>query len=348
MLSAYFPGRTGPLVLAPTDDPAPLAAAVWIDVADPLAWEKPMVEEVLGIALPSRAEMGEIEATSRTYIEDGATYITVPLVVGIESEAPGSVPVTFVLADGRLVTVRYGDPQAFRKLAQGLRRAPPPADSMALLLRILEHAVDRTADILERMGAENDAVSQRIFGAPADRRLSTEDLNQILRRIGMTQFVLSKCHDSLVALGRAVTFLAVPAMAPGVGKGVASAAAAGQADADPPAAASRRDKAHREALKALQRDIQSLNENSAFLFSNVAFLLDAAVGRISIEQSAIIKIFSVAAVVLLPPTMVASIYGMNFEHMPELAWPLGYPLALLLMVLSSVVPYLLFKRKGWL
>jgi magnesium transporter len=330
MLHAYFPDRIGPLALAPTDPADTLAAAVWIDIADPLAWEKPLVEEALGLGLPSRAEMAEIEATSRTYVEDGATYITVPLVVGIESESPGTVPVTFVLAAGRLVTVRYGDPQAFRTMALGLARTTAPAEGTAILLRLLETIVDRTADILERMGAENDAVSKRIFGAPADRRLSTEDLNQILRRIGMTQFVLSKCHDSLVALGRAVAFLSVPAAA------------------QQPAANARRDKAYREALKALQRDIHSLNENSAFLFSNVAFLLDAAVGRISIEQSAIIKIFSVAAVVLLPPTMVASVYGMNFEVMPELQWDFGYPFALVLMVLSAVVPYLLFKRKGWL
>jgi magnesium transporter len=329
MLNAYLPGRVGPMAFAPTDDPAPLLAAVWVDVADPLAWEKPMVEEALGLSLPTRAEMIEIEATSRTYREDGATYLTVPLVVGIESESPATVPVTFILAGRRLVTVRYGDPQAFRAMSLHLTRHAPPADPMTILLRLLENIVDRTADILERMGAENDSISRRIFGAPADRRLSTEDLNQILRRIGMTQFVLSKCHESLVALGRTVSFLSVSA---------------------PPAEGSpaRRDKQHRETLKSLQRDIGSLNENSEFLFSNTAFMLDAAVGRISIEQSAIIKIFSVAAVVLLPPTMVASIYGMNFEFMPELAWPLGYPFALLLMVLSSVVPYLLFKRKGWL
>jgi magnesium transporter len=329
MLNAFLPGRIGPLAFAPTDSPEPLQQAVWIDVADPLAWEKPMVEEALGVLLPSRADMAEIEASSRTYREEGALFLTVPLVVGLASDDPRTVHVTFILSRVRLITMRYGDPQPFRTLNLAYTRTPPPADPMAVLLRLLELIVDRAADTLERMGAEIDEISRRIFGAPADRRLSTEDLNLILRRIGVTQFVLTKEHDSLIALARTVAFLAVP-LAP-----VESAPA-------------RRDKTHRETLKSLQRDIASLNENSSFLFSNVAFLLDAAMGRISVEQSAIIKIFSVAAVVLLPPTMVASIYGMNFELMPELAWPLGYPLALLLMALSSVVPYLLFKRKGWL
>ncbi|MFN7175878.1 MAG: magnesium transporter CorA family protein [Thermaurantiacus sp.] len=329
MLNAFLPGRIGPVAFAPTDSPEPLHQAVWIDVADPLAWEKPMVEEALGVALPSRSDMTEIEASSRTYREDGALFLTVPLVVGLASDDPRSVPVTFILSRQRLITMRYGDPQPFRTLNLAYGRTPPPADPMAVLLRLLELIVGRAADTLERMGAEIDEIARRIFGAPADRRLSTEDLNMILRRIGLTQFVLTKEHESLAALARSVAFLGVP-LVPAEG------------------APARRDRAHRDTLKSLQRDIHSLNENSAFLFSNLGFLLDAAMGRISVEQSAIIKIFSVAAVVLLPPTMVASIYGMNFEFMPELVWPLGYPMALLLMVLSSVVPYLLFKRKGWL
>lgn len=329
MLNAFLPGRVGPIALAPTDPPDSLREAVWIDVADPLAWEKPMVEEALGISLPSRAEMAEIEASSRTYREDGIIYLTVPLVVGLASDDPRTVPVSFILMKDRLITMRYGDPQPFRTLNLAYARGVPPADPLPVLLRLLGLIVDRAADTLERMGTEIDDISRRIFGAPADRRLSTGDLNLILRRIGVTQFVLTKEHESLMALARSVAFLSVP-LAPAEG------------------ASARRDKVHRDTLKSLQRDIASLNENSEFLFSNVAFLLDAAMGRISVEQSAIIKIFSVAAVVLLPPTMVASIYGMNFEFMPELAWPLGYPFALVLMVLSSVVPYLLFKRKGWL
>ena len=155
-----------------------------------------------------------------------------------------------------------------------------------------------------------------------------DSLQTILRRIGSTQFVLNKVHESLVTQLRAASFLSI---------------------ANPDAENARHmrpDKVMRETLKSLSRDIQSLSENSNYLIQNVGFLLDAALGRISIEQNAIVKIFSVAAVIFLPPTLVASVYGMNFVHMPELDEVYGYPMALALMVLSAVLPYLWFKKKG--
>ncbi|MFQ3664636.1 MAG: CorA family divalent cation transporter, partial [Sphingomonadaceae bacterium] len=186
----------------------------------------------------------------------------------------------------------------------------------------------RTADILERMGTEIDSISGTVFAlrTPASRRLSTEDLTIILRRIGQVNFVLNKVHDSLQTLVRMSNFLAIPSRDPEL----------------------KQARTIREELKSVARDLASLDQNAAYLSANVSFLLDAAVGRISIEQNAIIKIFSVGAVVFLPPTLVASIYGMNFVEMPELSWPWGYPFALGLMVAAAVVPYLWFKRKGWL
>jgi magnesium transporter len=144
--------------------------------------------------------------------------------------------------------------------------------------------------------------------------------------------VLNKVHDSLVTLQRAAGFLSI----------------GHEAGDDGTTALHRPDKLVRESLKSLLRDIMSLSENSGYLTQNVGFLLDAALGRISIEQNAIVKIFSVAAVIFLPPTLVASIYGMNFRFMPELEWAAGYPMALGMMVLSAVLPYLYFKKRGWL
>jgi len=142
-------------------------------------------------------------------------------------------------------------------------------------------------------------------------------------RIGDDQDMLAKTRDSLISMGRLMSFLSLPIHV-------------------------REDKELREHVKSLGRDIGSLLDHSAFLASNIGFLLDASMGLINIEQNAIIKIFSVAAVVFLPPTLVASIYGMNFHHMPELDWLYGYPFAIGLMVTSAVLPYLFFKRKGWL
>jgi magnesium transporter len=320
----------GGTVLAPLPDAAAIRAAIWIDLCFPTKAERNAVEQAIGIELPSKADMNEIEASSRVYREGDASVMNVMLVVGMDSDSPGSVPVSLILTPRQLVTVRYADPRAFQSLDQSCTRAAPGANPTALLVRLLENVVDRTADILERMGAEIDSLSSLVFGRdrPSTLRLSTSDLQTILRRIGNVQFVLNKVHDSLVTLLRATSFLSI----------------AGDGSEGRP----RPDKLAREKLKSLTRDIMSLSENSGYLTQNVGFLLDAALGRISIEQNAIVKIFSVAAVIFLPPTLVASVYGMNFHVMPELEWDFGYPFALALMVMSAVVPYLWFKRKGWL
>lgn len=317
--------------------PLPEADAIrdarWIDLVGPVAAEKQLVETVLGLELPSRAEMLEIEASSRFYRERGATYITILIVVGVDADEPGSVPVTFILAPtGQLVTVRFDDPQPFRAMTLACTRQAQGAHGLDLAIRLFELVIERTADLLERASGEIDTASRLIFGRglPADRRLSPADLTALLRQVGTTHFMLHKVHDSLLTLNRAVGFLNLSRA-----DGAETAALAGSASA-------------RDRLKSIVRDIVSLTENAAFLTQNIGFLIDAALGRISIEQNAIVKIFSVAAVIFLPPTLVASVYGMNFEAMPELGWRLGYPWALALMLLSAVVPYLWFKRKGWL
>lgn len=321
----------GPGLVRPLPDATTIRDAVWVDLAFPLDLEVEAVEGALGIDLPAKADMMAIEASSRVYQDNGAQVMNLLLVVGVDSGTPSAEPVSLVLTEQRLVTLRYSDPRAFRTLEASCVKGAPGPSAQALLVRLLEAAVDRTADILERMGDEIDSTSQLVFGLdrPAGARISNTDLQQILRRIGAIQLTLNKVHDSLVTLLKTTSFLQTGPGSEEGGKG-------------------KWDKPLKERVKSISRDVMSLAENANFLTQNVGFLLDAALGRISIEQNAIVKIFSVAAVIFLPPTLVASIYGMNFEFIPELHLRYGYPLALGLMVLSAVVPYLWFKRKGWL
>jgi magnesium transporter len=323
---------TGGNPLLSIPDAQAIRQAVWIDLAFPIEAEREAVEQALGIALPAKADMMAIEASSRVYHDADAQVMNLLLVVGVDSGTPTSEPVSLVLTDARLVTVRYSDPRAFRTLEQACVKGAPGPSAHLLLVRLLEAAVDRTADILERMGEEIDSTSQLVFGLdrPAGARISTADLQQILRRIGATQLTLNKVHDSLVTLLKTTSFL--------------QTGPSGDEGQHKP----RTDKLLKERVKSISRDVMSLSENANFLTQNVGFLLDAALGRISIEQNAIVKIFSVAAVIFLPPTLVASIYGMNFEVMPELGWQFGYPMAIGAMILSAVVPYLYFKSRGWL
>jgi magnesium transporter len=320
--------------LAALPDADAIRGAVWVDLSFPVEAEREAVEAALGIELPTKADMTEIEASSRVYRDGPAQVMNVLLVVGVDSGEPAAVPVSLIMTPRQLVTVRYSDPHAFRSLDLSCTKAPPGASPQHLVIRLADNIVDRTADILERAGAEIDSLSAQIFGRdrPKSMRLSTNDLQVILRRIGNAQFLLNKVHDSLVTMQRAASFLAI----------------GHEAGEDGTPSLQRPDKLTRESLKSIMRDITSLSENTGYMTQHVSFLLDAALGRITVEQTAIVKIFSVLAVVFLPPTLVASIYGMNFEHMPELAWPFGYPMALLMMLLSAILPYAYFKHKGWL
>lgn len=302
------------------------AAPVWIDLLNPTLTEDQCAEQALGIELPTRADMQEIEISSRLYQENGALYMTVMVLSGTDTGHPQLAAVTFILSGEQLVTVRYTDPRPFQVFALRSQRAGSDySHAEGVLFGLLEAVIDRTADILERIGMEVDTISQEIFehsGKKANQ--NNRDFQNLLHRIGREGALTSKVQESLVSINRLVTFLASQQTSKKAGK-----------DA-------------RTRVKTMSRDVGSLTDHITYLSGKIAFLLDATLGMINIEQNAIIKIFSVVAVVFLPPTLIASIYGMNFEMMPELSWTLGYPLALGLMVLSAVLPYRLFKRWGWL
>jgi magnesium transporter len=290
--------------------------AVWLDLLSPTREEEVAVEDALGLELPTREEMREIEPSSRLYQAHGATYMTATLLARRDGEGRTDAPVTFVLAKGLLITIRYAELKAFDLFAE---RADSlgVASSSSALFNILDAVVERLADLLEHTGEAVEVVSAAIFSRPKGAQFEA-----LLTDLARAQSLTSMTRNSLVSLARLFSF----------------ATLAPEIAADPECLAH---------LKTLQRDGQSLTEHAGFQSSHIAFLLDAALGLINIEQNGIIKFFSVAAVILMPPTLVASIYGMNFHHMPELSLPYGYPMALTLMAISAIVPILWFKRRGW-
>ena len=297
---------------------------VWVDLFEPSEDEKRLIGERYGIDVPTRDEMMEIEPSNRLYQEDGALFMTATLVAQVEQEEPRSAPVTFILSPERLFTLRYINPRSFRSFAINAQRGQILDTRPEMVLTsLLEVVINRFADILERVGSEVDQISRDVFETdkPKGQRKA---LDQLINAIGRAGDLNSRVREALVSVARLVSYFTHPA------NGYS------------------RQEEFREHIKSLGRDLAYLTDHAGFQANKVQFLLDATLGRISIEQNSIIKIFSVAAVVFLPPTLVASIYGMNFQFMPELVLRYGYPMALGLMVLSAIGPYLFFKRKGWL
>ena len=300
--------------------------ARWIDLLRPSQEEEALVEAAFELAIPTREDMVEIEPSSRLYEENGALHLTASVLAGVHQGAPATVPVTFVLTKERLVTVRYDDPKSFTAFVAHLERQPDLCRSAAsTLVFLLDAIVERAADILEELAVKTDAVKTSVFRRNVTgprKRFSNEELEDMMLEIGRAEGTLSKVRESLSSLTRLISYLlfALP----------------------------KYEKSEVAHLKTVARDVNSLTDMAAFMSSNITFLLDAALGLINIQQNGIIKIFSVAAVIFLPPTLVGTVYGMNFDYMPELHWRLGYPFALVLMVISAVLPYLWFKKKGWL
>jgi len=303
---------------------------LWADLFEPTPEEERAVESLLTVDVPTRDEMKEIETSNRLYEEGNALYMTATVGSKLDSMKPESSAITFILANDRLITNRYVDPTPVRRFMHYVERSPAACTSSATLLAgLLESFVERIADLLERIQAELDSVSHTIFRrsngtAPREAASpSNSDLQAMIEKIGANGDLVSKARESLVSFQRLLMYVQQ-----------ASSVSLSQDQ--------------RSRFKSTMRDVQSLSDHAGFLGNKIQFLLDAVLGLINLEQNNIIKIFSVAAVMMMPPTLVASVYGMNFHFMPELDKPWGYPLALLAMVVSAVVPYLYFRRRGWL
>ncbi|HWW47978.1 MAG TPA: magnesium transporter CorA family protein [Xanthobacteraceae bacterium] len=323
MLSVFAPESGSLKKIDPLGGALP-ANTVWIDLKSPTRAEEKLVEDLIGAEVPTRDEMQEIEISSRLYTENGARYMTATLMCGADTPGPRTTPVSFILAAHRLVTVRYDEPKAFPLVAAKLARGcSPMLSGDMVMLELLDTVVDRCADILERAGSDVDSVSSQVFESSAERG-HARSYAQILRTIGKKGDLTSKVRESLVSIGRLISFVTVENET------------------------MRWSKEQKAQLKTLQRDVQSLTDHASYLSNKITFVLDAMLGVVNLEQNNIIKLFSVMAVVLMPPTLIASVYGMNFKAMPELEWAHGYPLALLAMLFAAVGPYMFFKWKKWL
>lgn len=299
---------------------------VWIDLLEPSLDEERSVERELKVDVPSREEMREIETSNRLYEENGALYMTVTIAARLDTTRPESTNITFILTNNRLITNRYIDTQSFRNFISYAERHPQACNSpVAILAGIVEAIIERIADTLERVGSDLDAVSGSIFAMEGNgnKAKARRDLRVMLERIGFNGELNSKARESLVSLARMLVFLQQSTQATFTDE-------------------------QRTRFRSIAADASALSDHSSFLGSKVSFLLEATLGLINLEQNNIIKIFSVAAVMFMPPTLIASIYGMNFDVMPELSWHFGYGYALLLMFGSIVGIYIYFKRRGWL
>jgi magnesium transporter len=326
MISVFVPAESSLKKVTVADLDNLPENSVWIDLVKPTTAEDKAVERFAGIAVPTREDMQEIEISSRLYIENGARYMTATLMCQSDTEAPKTTAVTFILTGHRLVTVRYDDPKPFvlveNKLARGCSAG---ITGEMVLMELLDAVIDRSADILERAGGEMDTISHEIFEPGSSAGTGhAKRYSDILIAIGRKGDLTSKVRESLVSIGRVVAFVA--AAVDGV----------------------KWSKDMREQLKTMQRDVISLTDHASYLSNKITFMLDAMLGVVNLEQNNIIKLFSVMAVVLMPPTLIASIYGMNFKLMPELEWQNGYPFALVMMVLAAVAPYMYFRWKKWL
>jgi magnesium transporter len=300
------------------------SGVTWIDLLDPTDEERDRIGNLLQIDLPTRADMEEIEMSSRLYHEGAGTFMTATVLANSDTEQPIADVVSFILVRDKLITLRFIDPQSFKTFRTRCERGTVHAErGEAVLMALVDVIIDRMADILERIGADIDALSHGIFRPEPKKQLGSKDFHNVLRQLGRANDLNGKMRESLLTISRMLSFLNQTAeTAPG--------------------------SEVRGHINTLTRDIQSLQDHSSFLSGKLSYLLDATLGLINIDQNDIIKIMSVASIVLLPPTLIASIEGMNFKAMPELGWGWGYPLSLMLMVISAVVPYLWFKRRGWL
>jgi magnesium transporter len=304
-----------------------LRDAVWIDLEAPSAADEDAVEATIGVNIPTREDMQEIEVSSRIYRESGALFLTAQIVASHDARETEIGPVTFVVLPERLVSVHYHQPGSLKHFADWAARHDTPLETgLDALLALLEAVVDRLADILEGEARKLDTLSKEIFAAHRPSGKS-QTLAVVLQRIGRAEDLNGKVNESLGTLLRLVGHVTTTSSHP---DGLTLSAA------------------EKPMARALLQDIRSLREVAATQSGKVRFLLDATLGVINIRQSDIIKIFSVVAFVFLPPTLIASIYGMNFKHMPELEWPWGYPMAIGLMALSAAVPWMIFRWKKWL
>lgn len=298
----------------------------WIDLLTPDADELAYAEQLCAIEMPTKDEQREIEATSRLYCEDGGRFMTTSVLSRVETDDPIIAEITFILKGRIIITIRHTDSYSFRVFSHQLLRMQDTNRDL-VFIGLLETLVDRQADVLERFGTDLDTLSKKIFGTrrrKEEDEPDTDDLRDALEELGRVGDLITRQRDALVSLLRLITF-------------------AGNEDSCTGA----HDSLY-VPLRPVSRDVTSLSEYAAFLSNKINFMLDAVLGLINIEQNDTVKVFTIMSVVFLPPTLIASIYGMNYDWMPFLHTPWGFWLALALMVLAAVLPLVIFRLKRYI
>jgi len=310
-------------LLAPSDPQIP-AGAIWIDLVNPTIEEDRKVQEFVGVPVPTKADPDFTEPSEAHYSENGVRYLHA-LFISEPEDTPDVTGVTFVIAPTALVTVRYHPVETFDLFSQKLCKAPAQAlfpDVVALGL--INTSLNRMARALGKAGESLDRIASAVFRAKGDQSKRNQVYSETLDALGREDERISHLRESMVSVERLLLFLM----------------SEGRPENAP--------KSAREATKTALRDLQTMEHDASFKAQKVQFLLDSTLGRINLLQNEIIKLFSVIAVIFMPPTVIASIYGMNFKEMPELNWQWGYPLAITLMVFAAIGPYVFFRWRKWL
>ncbi len=310
-----------------THSEPPGSRAVWIDLLNPTDEERSAAERLTGLRVPAQADLAEIESSSRLATQGRALYLSMPMAYRSAEGRSMTAPLGFVLSPDYLMTVRFANLPVFDQFSERFTGQAREPCSVSAFLGLLEATVDRLADVLEHVGADLDAISRRVFrpehvGGPKPVRMDLQ-LRATLRGVGNAGERVSNIRDSLLGVNRILQYT--------------NEVAEGWLPVD-----------LRPRFKTLRQDIASLSDYDVQLTNKVQFLLDATLGFINIEQNNGIKVLTVVSVVGVPPTLMASIYGMNFKVMPELQWQYGYAYGLTVIVLSAILPLLWFKRQGWI
>lgn len=323
MLTIYF-NRDGHLISeAQNLDRALPEGVVWFDLFSPSQAELAFVEQRAGLKISDQATRSEVAS----YLDATASQLTMTAVVISEAETdhPVSRALTFLLGGGVLVTVRTTKPKPFANFAQSAEKvAHRYTDGTAVFAGLMGAIVSRSSDVMERLAFEMEEASNEVFGlSKGAKPLNTKDFRKYLKFLGTNNDIAATIQESLFSLERVLSF-PVHLQADDLAEPVLNG------------------------LTALNKEVQILRDQTKFLSNKLEFLLNVVLGLIDVEQNNIIRSLTMLATIFIPPTLIASIYGMNFDHMPELGWTLGYSLALGAMALVGLLPLIIFKARGWL
>jgi magnesium transporter len=300
------------------------ANAIWIDLNQPTVEEDRKVQDFVGAAVPTRADPDYTEPLETAYAENGVRYMHAS-VLSEPEDTPDITGVTFVMTAAVLITVRYEPASSFelfgRKLCHWAPRALVPE---AIAVGLINTLLNASARALSEAGQQLEQIGSAVFRVKDNHSERNRIYSNTLDALARVEEKISNLRESLVTIERLLLFLLAEEQAGDVSRAV------------------------RAMTRAALRDLKSLEEDASFKAQKIQFLLDATLGLINLAQNDIIKLFSVLAVIFMPPTVIASIYGMNFKEMPELQWHFGYPFAIILMICAAIVPYLLFRWKKWL